>query len=171
MTSADLGNPLKAILPGGQEIGPEPCGMLYYGTDKIDIAQAFTNGIPLKGHDRRLLEHVLQPPEHFGQSAFRGTTALANLSEELGQGAVHWAGVGGWVYQIGPMLGWDPERLLHGRVGFKGGFSGSPNEIEVETSVPSRIEPHQIYKAGVVEQSASCLVVRTWKFNPNYPTT
>ncbi|MGS0738195.1 hypothetical protein ACVBEG_17010 [Pseudomonas sp. GG8] len=155
---------MKAILPNGYEVDPEPYGMLYYGTDKVDIQQAFSSGIPLKGLDRRLYEHVKQNP----QSAFRGTTVLANVNQQLGQGAIHWANVGGWVYEIGPMLGWDPEKLLEGQVGFAGRFTGSPYAIELETSVPSRIAPHQIHKAGVVVASAGCLVVRTWTYNPNY---
>lgn len=152
-----MGSSLKAILPDGRDVEPEPYGMLNYGTDQIGIDQAFESGIPLKGHDRRLLEHVRGNK----QSAFRGTTALPNINPERGQGAVCWAGVGGWVYQIGPMRGWNPEKLM----------PAQRDLGEVETSVPSRIEPHQIYKAGQVEQSARNLVVRKWIRNENYQIT
>lgn len=155
---------MKAILPDDQEVAPEPFGMLNYGTDEIDIGEAFENGIPLKGHDRRLQAHVLG--NH--QSAFRGTTSLANINPALGQGAVFWADVGGWVYEIGPMLGWNPEKLLAWHVDSNGRPANFPHAGELETSVPSRIEPHQIYKAGQVEQSARTLVVRKWIYNPNY---
>lgn len=146
--------------------------MLFYGTHKVGIEEAFRSGIPLKGNDWRLLEHVLQTPHngHNALSAFRGTTMLANINPTLGQGAIHWAEEGGWVYEIGPMKGWNPEKLLEGQVQVAGRFKGAPHIIELETSVPARIAPHQIYKAGLVVESAGCLVVREWKFNPNYPT-
>jgi len=162
---------VKAILPNGQKVSPEPCGMLFYGTDKIGIDEAFRSGIPLKGHDWRLLEHVLQTRQngHNALSAFRGTTVLANINPNLGQGAIHWAQEGGWVYHIGPMEGWNPEKLLEGQVKVAERFKGTPYEMELETSVSALIAPNQIYKAGLVVESANCLVVREWTLNPNYP--
>lgn len=156
---------LKAILPNNKEASAERMGERYYGTNKIKPDEAFNNGIPLKGMDRRLLEHL----EGNEQSAFRGTTVFSNVNPHMGQGAAMWADEGGWVYQIGPVKGWDPGRLLEGLVEQNGRFQDSPTMMELEVTVPSRIEPHLIIKAGIVEEIDVHLVVRKWEYNPNYP--
>jgi len=49
---------LKAILPNGVEASAERMGQRYYGTRHIEPDETFKNGIPVKGSDHRLLEHL-----------------------------------------------------------------------------------------------------------------
>lgn len=48
---------MKAILPNGSEVDAERVGLRYHGMT-IPPTIAFISGIPAKGEDRRLLEHV-----------------------------------------------------------------------------------------------------------------
>lgn len=154
-----------AILPNNKEVAAQAYGDRYYGTDKITPDIAFEDGIPLKGEDRRLLEHV----NGNLNSAFRGTTALSSINSGYGQGAAAWAELGGWVYHIDRARGWDTEKLLQGEIERLGGFVGSPHAGELEVAVPSRIEAAQIIKAGQVESlTRGALGVRTWQHNKNY---
>lgn len=161
----------KAILPNLQEVSAERSGDRYYGTHHVSPEVAFQHGIPLKGTDRRLLEHVEAHmySKSNEKSAFRGTTALPVINPDMGQGAIFWAQEGGWVYLIGPMMGWDPGRLLEGRVSVMGKFGNAPFSMEGEISVPSRIEPSRIIKAAIVKEKGDRLVLDAWKYNPNYP--
>lgn len=158
---------LRAILPNQEEVPGERSGMRFYGTSTVPPDVAFKQGIPLKGDDRRLLAHV----NGNDNSAFRGTTAVPLLNPKLGQGAIFWATEGGWVYEVGPMMGWDPGRLLEGRVNIIGLYWNAPNSMEGEISVPSRIEPGSIYKAALVKEKGDSLGLGTWIYNPNYHPT
>ncbi|MEE4148905.1 hypothetical protein [Pseudomonas viridiflava] len=155
---------LKAILPNGDEAPAERMGQRYYGTRNIDPERAFEHGIPIKGSDRRLLEHL----KDGYNSAFRGTTVLSNVNPAMGQGAALWADEGGWVYNIGPMMGWDPSALLEEQIKHLQMYRDSPTAIECEITVPARIEPNLIYRAGRVEARGQLLLVRKWTYNPAY---
>jgi len=101
---------LKAKLPSGELVGPIGIGDRFYGTSSVALADAFTTGIPLKGNCIDLFRHANR-----GQGTrFRGTTERSVVSHHAGQGAIYWGGVGGWVYELGEMTGWDVERLLEG---------------------------------------------------------
>lgn len=155
----------KAILPNEDEVSAQGFGFRYYGTDRIDPERAFELGIPVKGPDRRLKQHL----DGNNSSAFRGTTESPIINMAMGQGAAAWAGEGGWVYYIGRVLGWDPSQLLEGRVANIGGYLDSPTMSELEISIPSLIPPAQIVKAGIVIRSRSRnFMVRGWIENPNY---
>lgn len=154
----------KAILPDKREVSAERSGERYYGTHSVPPSVAFEHGIPLKGADRRLLEHV----EGNDDSAFRGTTLWPLVNPLMGQGAILWAKEGGWVYHVGPMMGWDPARLLEGRVSTMGMFTGAPNAMEGEISVPSKIEASLIIKGASVREIDDKLVLSEWNYNPNY---
>lgn len=155
---------LKAILPNDEEVSAQPAGRRFYGTSMVSLEVAFAHGIPLKGHDRRLLEHIRGNEE----SAFRGTTALPVINHAMWQGALYWADEGGWVYEIVPAMGWDPGQLLEGQVSMLGVFWNAPHATEGEVSIPSRIEPCWIYQGSLVKQKGDRLVIDKWILNPNY---
>ena len=90
------------------------------------------------------------------------------LVHAMGQGALLWASEGGWVYHIGPVMGWDPGRLLEGQVTMMGMFTHAPNSMEGEISVPSKIEASLIIKGAVVKEIDDKLVLSGWNYNPNY---
>lgn len=158
---------LKAVLPNKEEVPPQPAGRRFYGTSQVPLPVAFEYGVPLKGPDRRLLEHVRGNEK----SAFRGTTALPVINHQMWQGALFWAGEGGWVYEIGPVMGWDPGQLLEGRVSMLGAFWNAPHAMEGEVSVPSRIEPSWIYQGSLIKEKGDRLVIDKWILNPNYLPT
>lgn len=97
---------VKARLPNGELVAPAKLGtQQYYGTSDLTPEVAFTQGLPLKGFCIDLLRHAGKGRD----SRFRGTTPFLMISEEHGQGAMCWADVGGWVYELDNIPGWDVE--------------------------------------------------------------
>lgn len=153
-----------AILPDGKEI---PCTLTskgFHGTCLFDPEQVFKDGIPAKGTDRRLLEHVLGN----ASSAFRGMTVQAVISP-YGQGAAHWA-IGGWIYELESVPCWDVEKELQGRVPRFGGYGDCPTRAELERAFPARLSRQFVVRAAevgegrVVDGNVMPLVGR-WKTN------
>lgn len=154
---------LKAILPDASEIPPTHLLGGYHGTCRHAPDQVFREGIPRKGSDRRLLEHVVGNE----QSAFRGTTLLP-LTSDGGQGAAHWAGAEGWVYQISPIPTWDTEQELEGKVPCPTGFTGSPHAGELESAIPAKVSNQRVVRVGkVIPGRGNHLKVTEWRKNPN----
>lgn len=157
---------MTAVLPNGREIKRTCVTDSYHGTSLYEPDVVFRSGIPKKGNDRRLLEHVLGNPT----SAFRGTTVSPVVSP-CGQGATFWAGVDGWVYLLEALPSWNVEKELQGQVPRPGGFGDCPMQAEVEHAVPSRIEAGRVVRAGKVHpgrvvEGNQMLLVKSWIRNP-----
>lgn len=162
----DYKEPVAAVLPNGREIPCTFVGDGFHGTSKYTPEQVFADGIPPKGNDRRLYEHALGNES----SAFRGTTAYPSISPN-GQGAVYWADVGGWVYEIEHVPMWSLEKELQGQVPGPTGFENCPNVGELEQATPARIEVNRIVRAFVVEagrvrHGQQLLLAKLWKPSP-----
>ncbi|GLO16057.1 hypothetical protein PPUJ20028_46430 [Pseudomonas putida] len=153
---------MKAILPNGEEIDPTYHGAGYHGTS-LDPEYVFKHGFTARGSDRRLLEHVLNN----SQSAFRGTTASANVCSENAQGAVYWAEIDGWVYEIVSAC-WNVEKELEGRVPTPSGYGNSPHKGELEAAIPGEVRPHQIRMASKVIGKHGRLRASEWHFNKSF---
>ncbi len=157
---------LKARLPNGEFEAAAPLGdQQYYGTSDLAPSVAFTEGLPLKGFCIDLLRHAGKGRD----SRFRGTTPLLMVNEVLGQGAMCWADVGGWVYELDNIPGWNVEKLLDGKVPTANGFIGAPFPGELEGAIDSRIPPSKIRRAGQVVRSRRFLTVNKWMTNQNCP--
>lgn len=157
---------LRARLPNGVLEPPAPLGtQQYYGISDLLPEVAFTQGLPIKGSCIDLLWHA---SKGYG-SRFRGTTSFLMVSEKLGQGAMCWADVGGWVYELDNIPGWDVEKLLFGIVPTPTGFTGAPFPGELEGAIDSRIPPHMIRRAGQVIRRRKHLKVEEWTDNKNCP--
>jgi hypothetical protein len=155
-----------AVLPRGRRIAPTFIGEGFHGTSLYCPEKVLLDGIPAKGNDLRLYEHALGNPE----SAFRGSTALPSISPQ-GQGAVYWAGIGGWVYQLENVPMWALEKELQGQVITPTGFGDCPNIGEVEQATPARIEQKSIVnifvvEAGPVRGGQQMLRAKLWKPTP-----
>jgi hypothetical protein len=154
-----------AILPSGRRIPPDHYMGGFHGTSEIGPEVAFKDGLPERGTNWSLKEHVAQQPG----SAFRGTTEL--ISDPVTQqGAAYWAGEGGWVYQIEGVPTWSVNAALEGRVPVAGvGYTGNILVIENEGAIPARVLPSNIKRAGQAElDSLGRPIVRTWIDNPNF---
>ncbi|EME9750178.1 hypothetical protein N0725_04935 [Pseudomonas aeruginosa] len=155
---------LMARLPDGQYVGAQALGgQQYYGTSSVPLEVAFAEGIPLKGMCVDLLRHASRG---YG-SQFRGTTRFFVLNEAMGQGAACWADVGGWVYELNNIPGWDVEKLLSNKVQTATGFGGAPYPGELEGAVDSRIQPSMIIRGGQVQRERRFLTVVEWIYNRN----
>ncbi len=165
--TCDSSNPmidLKAKLSSGELVRPVGIGDRFYGTSLIDPAEAFSSGIPLKGTCIDLLRHASR-----GRGTrFRGTTPTSVVSHPMGQDAIYWAEAGGWVYELGEMIGWDLERLLEGRVPTINGYTGTPYPGELECSVDARILPSMIRRGARVKKGRRFLELEEWQKNKNY---
>jgi hypothetical protein len=163
--AASSNQSMMAILPSGKEIPCTSNAGGFHGTGLFAPEDVFSGGIPQKGADRRLLEHVLGNKE----SAFRGTTALPVISPR-GQGAAHWADVGGWVYEVAGTPSWDVEKELEGQVPRPGGFGGCPTAVELEHAIPAQIQGRQVVRAGLVAAGRvvdgnQTVLIRKWQLN------
>ena len=157
---------LKARLPNGEFVDPAMLGThQYYGTSDLTPDVVFTEGVPLKGVCVDLLRHAGKG----SGSRFRGTTPILVVNEALGQGAMCWADVGGWVYELDNIPGWDVERLLDGKVPTASGFGGAPYPGEMEGAIDSRIPGSMIRRGGQVMRLRRFLVVKEWTTNKNCP--
>lgn len=158
---------LKARMPNGEF---EPAALLgeqqYYGTSDLHPTVAFTEGLPLKGFCVDLYRHAGKGLN----SRFRGTTPFLMVNAELGQGAICWADLGGWVYELDSIPGWNVEKLLDGKVPTVNGFTGAPFPGELEGAIDSRIHPSMIRRAGQVIKLRRFLTVSEWTTNKNCPS-
>lgn len=138
-----------AVLPDGSHAAPSDSGGGYRGTE-VPPAVALVTGLPVRGTDRRLLEHALGN----AHSAFIGTVPTASE-------AAQWADEGGWVYEVRAIATWRVEALLQGRVPTAGGgFVGQPFQ-ENEGAVES-VQPHQIVRWGQVRRAGSGRLYVDW---------
>ncbi|CRM19842.1 hypothetical protein [Pseudomonas sp. 24 E 13] len=157
---------LKARLPNGEFEAAAPLGdQQYYGTSYLHPSVAFIEGLPLKGFCVDLLRHAGKGHD----SRFRGTTPFLMVNETLGQGAMCWAELGGWVYELDNIPGWNVEKLLNGKVPTVSGFTGAPYPGEMEGAIDSRIPPSMIRRAGQVIKLRRFLTVSEWTINKNCP--
>lgn len=156
-----------ATVGGGRLHPPSHRGGGFHGTDEIPPSQAFTEGLPARGTNPDLLSHA----EAGGNSAFRGTTPTP-MSPTGEAGAAHWAGEGGWVYDIRGVATWDVNALLEGRravAGGLGGFGGNLMVGELESAIPARVPATSIRGAyPVVEGRGGSLRLGPFEANPNY---
>jgi hypothetical protein len=134
-----------AILPNGKTIPPDSYGGGYHGTD-IPPDIAMKHGLPARGNDWRLLEHVYNNPN----TAFRGVTTQPT-DPIGGQGAAAWAGEGGYVYEIRRIPTWGVNRALEGRVKTPEGFGGNIMHGENEYVIPARVPASSIVRCGLVK--------------------
>ena len=122
--------------------------LLYHGTDKHPPHLVKIHGLPKKGADIDLINHAEQRNSN---SAFRGATEHL-LFPDNAAGAVLWAGLGGWVYQIENCSGYDVGMLLEGRVpNGKGGYR-DPLMKELEIAIYAEVQLALIRKYGVVSE-------------------
>jgi hypothetical protein len=154
----------KAILPNGKEIPPTVYGgELFHGTSEIPPEVAFEKGLPGRGGNTKLLDHILQP----GDSAFRGTTTY--ISPEGRTGAAAWATEEGWVYKIDGTPSWDLNAELQGRVPKPDGtFGNNPMPGEHEQAVLANIPRERIIGAMKISERGHRLVYGEMIANPNY---
>ena len=154
-----------AMLPDGRPVVPTARGgNLYHGTSELAPDVVFEHGLPSRGTDLRLLEHV----ESRGNSAFRGTTDMIMTPDGNG-GAGVWAGEGGWVYQLDGTPSWDVNLLLEGRVRLPdGSFRGNLMSGEIERVIPARVAPERILGAFSIVEKNGRLRPGTFVVNPRY---
>lgn len=155
----------KAVLPDGTKIPPSAQGgKLYYGSDAISPDQAFEKGLPGRGPNTNLLDHVEQKPD----SAYRGTTRHI-LSPGQDSGAALWAGDGGWVYEIDGTPSWDVNKELQGRVRRPDGtFGDNPMRGEQEHATLANIPPGRIVRAIQIVAHGDGYRLGQSLPNPNY---
>ena len=154
-----------ATLPNGARVNPSVWGgELYYGTDDIAPSTAFEHGLPARGQNNALLEHVMQR----SGSAFRGTTIKIS-GEAANSGAMAWADDGGWVYKIDGTPSWDMNAELEGRVPLPDGrFGGNPMPGEHEHAILAGVPKERIVGAYPIGQSRGRLAAGPMVPNPNY---
>jgi hypothetical protein len=168
-----------AVLPNGRQIPPTSYAGGYHAPgEPISVEEAFEKGLPARGSDWRLLEHVQPRSEaampELGGSAFRGTTATpSSIGDMSGQGAADWAGEGGIIFEIRNVPTWHVEQALEGQIKDPNGLFGGKLLVkpEVESAVPARVPPECIVRAGKVSLFPNGrLGVRPgdWIPNPNY---
>ena len=97
------------VTVGALVIPPDSCQGGYYGHDGLDPHEVMMNGLPTRGSNWDLLDHV----EQAGGSAFRGTTKQVTYPD--GGGAAAWADEGGHVFEITNAPTWDVNKHLQGR--------------------------------------------------------
>lgn len=136
---------MLAILPNGTEIHCTHVADGFHGTTLYSPDEVLKSGIPPKGSDRKLLEHV----RGNSASAFRGTTVFPNTSYS-GQGAAYWAGDGGWIYEIEEVPSWNVEKELEGKVPIPGGYGNCPIPAELESAIPASVAPDRVIQAFTV---------------------
>jgi RHS repeat-associated protein len=147
----------------GEKVYPTGRDTVYHGTSEVTPEIALSEGLPARGTDLSLLNHV----EAKGNSAFRGATKVVATPDGEG-GAAVWAGKGGWVYKLSSAF-WDVNNILEGRVETPTGFRGNRMFGEQELTIPAKILPEQIESYGQVsETSRGVPIVRKWIENPNY---
>jgi RHS repeat-associated protein len=148
----------------GKQIAPGPARTYYHGAKDVAPSEALTNGLPARGANRDLLNHVEEGPD----SGFRGATQLPSDPVNQG-GAAYWVGEGGWVYKVRARA-WDTNQLLEGRVKTGGGeYRGNLMHGENEFAIDAQIPASQIEAYGqVVTNSRGQLYVKEWIPNPNY---
>lgn len=157
--------PIVALLPDGTAVPPGSYMGGFHGTCRITPEEAMRTGLPARGNDWRLRDHV----EASGPtSAFRGVTDV--VSEPVsGNGAAYWAGCGGWVYEIRGVPSWEVNATLEGRIPTPTGFRGNLMTAEQEIAIPAAVPPERIKAYGLVEEDGSGrLFVRRWIANPGY---
>lgn len=155
----------KAKLPNGTSVPPTVYGGdLYYGTSEITPEVAFEKGLPGRGGNTKLLDHVHQHED----TAFRGTTRFP-ISPDGDAGAGAWAGDGGWVYKIDGTPSWDVNAELQGRVSRPDGtYGGNPVSGEQEQAVLANIPRERIVGAMQMHERNGRLVPGPLKPNPHY---
>lgn len=153
-----------ARLPNGRLVPPSHRGGGYHGTSEIAPADAFRDGLPARGTDVGLENQVVQGANR----AFRGTTATP-MTPTGEAGAAHWAGEGGWVYQIDGVPTWDVNALLEGQRVTPGGFAGNLMAGELEGAIPARVPASRIQGAyPVVPGRGTGLRLGPFEPNPHY---
>lgn len=160
----------RAILPGGSEVAPDVNLTVYHGTCNVSPEVALRRGLPGRGSDWRLREHA-EPSRRAGQknnSAFRGATQVV-ADPVSGNGAAYWADIGGWVYKIAGVPGWDVNAQLAGRVARPLGYRGNLMSAEVEIAIPARVPARFIQAYGKVQPDAHGRPrVKEWVDNPGF---
>jgi hypothetical protein len=152
-----------ARLPSGRLVPPSHYGGGWHGT-AAPPEQVFEHGMPGRGGNVDLESHVMQGPD----TAFRGTTTTP-LTPDGAAGAAHWAGAGGWVYEIDGMPTWDVNQLLEGQRATPGGFAGNLMSGELENVVPAEVPPARIKGARpVLEGRGTGLKLGDYQANPHY---
>ncbi len=154
----------QALLPDGTAVKPTNFRGGYHGSSKVKIEDVLDQGFLRRGSNWDLKDHV----EQRGNSAFRGVTEMS--SDPVGEsGAVYWAGVGGWVFEIRHIPTWDVNTLLEGRVRTAFGYRGNLMRGENELAIPAHIPLPFIKKWGKVTRSyTGKLRVKEWHNNPSY---
>jgi hypothetical protein len=154
-------------LMGGRAVAPTARGgNLYHGASGSDMSPTvvFEHGMPARGPNVDIESHVGGARD----TAFRGTTTMP-MTPDGEAGAAHWAGEGGWVYQIDGTPSWDANQLMQGRVRTPGGFGGNPMRGELESLVPAGIPRERIRGAyPVVAGRGTSVRLGPFQNNPNY---
>jgi RHS repeat-associated protein len=151
-------------LVNGKKVAFDAPRTVYYGTNELKPEEVLAKGLPARGTNRDLLNHIQQGEN----SAFRGSTKVPSDPVNQG-GAAEWAQEGGWVYKI-TTRALDANRALQGRVRGPGGqYGGNPAQGENEMVIEARQLPEHVEAYGqVVTDSKGRLVVKQWIENPNY---
>jgi hypothetical protein len=133
-----------AILPNGGKVPPNSKpSTLFHGTNLFPAAAVRLNGLPIKGSDWRIVEHL----QGNSNSAFRGCTPSAIMQVPYA-GAAFWAGDGGWVYELSNLDSWYiPELLDHFTpIGGYSPSAWSPYPAECESAVSSEIKASRVVR-------------------------
>lgn len=151
----------------GVHYPPTTRGGGWHGTHEVPPAVAFEQGLPARGTNVDLINHV----EAGGGSAFRGTTPFP-MSPDRQAGAALWAGEGGFVYDVRGVPTWDTNALLQGRrpvAGGLGGYGGNLMAGEIESAIPARVPRENIAGAyPVLEGRGGSLRLGDYIPNPNF---
>jgi hypothetical protein len=162
--AAPAQEPPFATLPSGKAIKSAGYADLYHGSADLDEAEVAESGLPARGNDRRLFNHVEpQEPGDAANSAFRSATPYLRSPADDGQGAMNWAGESGLVVHY-TAHHVDPGKELEGRIRMPNGRFRSPlTRGEGERTTEARIPQQHIKRWGRVTDGQ----VR-WVDNPHY---
>jgi hypothetical protein len=159
ITDLDFYRDPYVLLPDGTKVRPTARGgRLYHGTSDVDPKEAFSSGLPVRGRNLSLEDHVNQK----GDSALRGAAPMPQFPTGKG-GPADW---GEYVYEIDGVPSWDANQLLQGRVRRPGGFGGNLMTAEVEQAIPGYVPPSKIVRWGRSVQRNGRNIVEWQKGRP-----
>jgi hypothetical protein len=130
---------------GNVEFKPIIFDVLFHGTDDFppDLVRTKFDGLPSRGRNLDLLNHVEPLSAGHNDSAFRGAT-LHFQTPTKDAGAALWTS-DGWVYEIHDFPGYDINQIFEGRISDgMGRFRGSKYSGELEIAIPARVKLENI---------------------------
>lgn len=170
--SLDFGDEDLEVIPGylyatcGEaKLTPEVFLELHHGASaEVEPAFVASKGLPLRGNDIDLARHADQPAGYKStDSAFRGTVPFPAYPG-FTNGAVHWAGSGGLVFEIHQWRGYDLTKL-EGRISTVAGHRSSLMQ-EQEIAIPARVPKRYVARIADVKENIRGQLIPVWRRGP-----